>query len=73
VKLSEEQWIADKIPLIIPPTSEKTGFYHNLIVRSLWGLTGNHIRAGLDIYCVGYSFPESDRILKKNLEYSLFK
>jgi hypothetical protein len=45
----------DKVPLVIPPTTGKSGFFNNESVRSEWAAARNGLRADL-VYFVDYFF-----------------
>ena len=47
-------------PLIIPPVAEKSSFYDNTLIKSLWTTFYKAISDADEIYCVGYSLPETD-------------
>ncbi|HJX50499.1 MAG TPA: SIR2 family protein, partial [Candidatus Nanoarchaeia archaeon] len=61
---------SDKYPFIIPPVSEKSSFYRNLTIKSLWRDAKRYLfNAGI-LFFVGYSLPETDltiRLLFKNI------
>lgn len=59
----------DKVPLVIPPTTGKSGFFNNESVRSEWAAARNGLRADL-VYFVGYSFPPSDAMTRFLLQDS---
>jgi len=54
----------DKIPLIIPPVTEKSSFYGNRTVRTLWIDAQRALEEAEEIFCVGYSLPATDLTTK---------
>jgi hypothetical protein len=54
----------DKVPLIVPPTSGKSGFFQNEIVRGQWRLAREALDNADHIYCLGYSMPETDHLMR---------
>jgi len=56
--------LKDKTPLIIPPVSEKSHFYSNQTLRSLWRDARNAMANADEIFCVGYSLPQTDLTTK---------
>jgi len=54
----------DKISLIIPPVAEKSFFYGNLTVRTLWTDARRALEEAEEIFCVGYSLPSTDLTTK---------
>jgi hypothetical protein len=55
---------ADKVPLVIPPTTGKSGFFNNETVRSQWAEALRALRSADTVYFVGYSFPPSDTMIR---------
>jgi len=47
-------------PVIIPPVSNKSGFFRNPEIRSQWKEAERRLSAAHKVYCLGYSMPESD-------------
>lgn len=54
----------DKVPLIIPPTLDKTMFFNNETVRSLWRGAGQALGEAKRVFCLGYSFPLTDMMVQ---------
>ncbi len=54
----------DKIPLIIPPVAEKSRFYGNQTIRTLWTDARSGLEEAEEIFCVGYSLPATDLTTK---------
>ena len=60
--------LSDKVPFIIPPVAEKSRFYANQTIRSLWGKAREYLAQAEEIYCVGYSLPDTDLTVKLLLQ-----
>lgn len=56
--------LQDKVPLIIPPTLNKSTFFKNETVRAMWRIAGLAMRKANNVFCIGYSFPETDMMIK---------
>lgn len=56
-----------KSRLIIPPVSEKSGFYANFLVRALWKSARDALTKAPKVYFIGYSLPETDLITRQLL------
>ncbi len=52
--------IVDKVPLVVPPTNGKSGFFNNETVRSQWRLSLEEMRQADRLFVIGYSFPTTD-------------
>lgn len=50
----------DKVPLIIPPTSSKTGFFNSEFIETQWREAAHAIEDAQRIYFLGYSLPPTD-------------
>ena len=55
---------SDKAPLIVPPVSEKSRFYENRTIRMLWTAAREALALADEVWCVGYSLPETDLTMK---------
>ena len=51
---------ADKETLLIPPVAEKTTYFNNETVRTLWKDAANALQGAARCYIIGYSLPISD-------------
>jgi hypothetical protein len=52
--------LKEKCPLIVPPASDKSGFFQHKDLGSMWFQGGEIIKQANRIICLGYSLPESD-------------
>lgn len=50
----------DLLPLIIPPTGTKGGYYGNRSLRAQWQTAFTALKAAKSLTIIGYSFPPSD-------------
>lgn len=65
-----KEWItADKVPLVVPPTAGKTNFFNNETIRLEWRHAFNSLRDADRIWLVGYSFPETDLLVRFLLQH----
>ena len=62
--------IDGSFPLIIPPVTDKAGYFAHHCIEHLWKRASLSLARAQRIYCVGYSLPETDltiRFLLSNL------
>lgn len=65
-----QPWLShDKVPLIVPPTAGKTGFFENETVQAEWRRAFRSLRQARRIYVAGYSFPPSDLLVRFLLQH----
>lgn len=60
----------DKDTLIIPPVSEKTTYFNNETVRSLWQQASSALEAATRVFVIGYSLPISDLGMRFFLQHA---
>jgi hypothetical protein len=61
----QRPWLLeDKVPLVVPPTSGKTGFFNNETVRLQWRLAHKALQEADRIFVVGYSLPPTDLLTR---------
>jgi hypothetical protein len=61
----QRPWLLeDKVPLVVPPTSGKTGFFNNETVRHQWRLAHQALQEADRIFVVGYSLPPTDLLTR---------
>jgi len=63
-----ERLSKDKLPLIIPPVAEKSGYYDNRTIRILWEDARKALKDADELFCVGYSLPMTDLTTKLFLQ-----
>ncbi len=56
--------VRDKVPLIIPPTLNKTIFFKNETIRIIWQTAGDALKRAHRVFCLGYSFPITDMMIR---------
>lgn len=62
-----ELLVADKVPMVVPPTATKSAFYDNATLRSQWLLAGRALRSAEEVVLIGYSLPASDTVVRSLL------
>ena len=60
--------LSGKCPLIVPPASNKSGFFQHEALRSMWFQAGETIKRANRVICLGYSLPESDLTIAQFLK-----
>ena len=48
------------LPYIVPPVTDKSGFYNNVYLSQLWQYAKDALSIADNIYIIGYSFPKAD-------------
>lgn len=51
-------------PFIVPPVSDKSGFYNHIALKHLWKEASFEVSMADEIYIIGYSFPQSDASIR---------
>lgn len=54
----------DKVPLIVPPTLHKETFFKNEFVKTQWRSSFENLSKCGEIFCLGYSLPKSDLMMR---------
>ena len=62
--LAGAEKVGDSFPLIIPPVTEKSGYFAHHSVQYLWKRAGDALAAAKRIFCVGYSLPTTDLTIR---------
>ena len=62
------QLLVDKTQMIIPPVAEKSRFYSNQTIRSLWWAAREAMQRASQMFFVGYSLPPTDLSTKMMLK-----
>ncbi len=60
----------DKVPLIVPPTTEKVSYFQHETLRQVWLGASQALAAASSVYCVGYSLPTTDLGVRFFLHHS---
>ncbi len=54
----------DKVPLIVPPTSQKSPYFANETLNTQWSAAASSLSNATDIFFLGYSLPETDQMVR---------
>ena len=67
---NEDQSSAGLRTCIVPPVMDKSAFYKNAVLRSLWEIAERKLQEAKNIYIIGFSFPifVSIGVKKKQVE-----
>jgi hypothetical protein len=60
-----------KVPMIVPPTTTKTGYFDNPVIRHLWHGAYRALQAADNVFVIGYSVPPADTLVRWMLASSL--
>ena len=52
--------VSDKVPLIVPPTTEKVGFFQHESLKRIWSQALSSLRTAGKLFIIGYSLPMTD-------------
>ena len=52
--------VRDKVPLIVPPTTEKVGFFQHESLKRIWTQALSSLRVATRLFIIGYSLPMTD-------------
>jgi hypothetical protein len=63
--------LRDKVPLVVPPTSGKSTFFNNEILRGQWTDAFDRLAAANRIFVIGYSLPPTDELMNNLLRTSV--
>jgi len=56
--------VEDSSPLLIPPVTEKAGYFAHHCIQHLWKRASQALGAARRIYCIGYSLPTTDLTIR---------
>jgi hypothetical protein len=54
--------VPDKVPLVLPPATDKSLWLNNEILRGQWLTLGDRLRMADRVISVGYSLPQTDTL-----------
>ena len=57
---NSKQAVSDKTPLIVPPTTEKVGFFQHESLKRIWTQALSSLREATRLFIIGYSLPMTD-------------
>jgi hypothetical protein len=60
-----------KVPLIVPPTTGKSSYFENPIIRFLWRDAFAALAAAPRVFVIGYSLPQADLLVRSLLGMAL--
>jgi hypothetical protein len=60
VAVGDRERVEESFPLLIPPVTEKTGYFAHHCIRHLWKRASHVLGAAKRIYCLGHSLPTTD-------------
>ncbi len=69
VELDSREAASDKVPLIVPPTTEKVSYFQHETIRQIWARAGLSLMTPDRVFCIGYSLPETDLSLRFFLQH----
>ena len=52
--------VSDKVPLIVPPTTEKVGFFQHESLKRIWTQALSSLCTATRLFIIGYSLPMTD-------------
>jgi hypothetical protein len=64
---SIEVAVPGKVPVIVPPTTTKSGFFSNGIIREIWHGAYRALRGAGRVFVLGYSLPPADLVVQSLL------
>ena len=56
----ENEAVSDKVPLIVPPTTEKVRFFQHESLKRIWARAASSLSAATDLIVIGYSLSMTD-------------
>jgi len=65
-----QRYVIDKVPYLVPPTTEKSSLFRHETLRSIWSTAAGAIREATNVYALGYSFPLTDLGMSFLLKYN---
>ena len=57
---NSKQEVSDKVTLIVPPTTEKVGFFQHESLKRIWTQALSSLRTATRLFIIGYSLPMTD-------------
>lgn len=56
--------VGDSFPLLIPPVTEKAGYFAHHCIQHLWKRASQALGAAKRVFCIGYSLPATDLTMR---------
>jgi hypothetical protein len=69
--VEDDDLLRDKVPLVVPPTSGKSTFFNNEILRGQWADAHERITNAERVFLIGYSLPPTDEMMRNLLRTAL--
>jgi hypothetical protein len=66
-QIETEEYLSDKVPLLVPPVMEKVSYFQHETIRTIWGKASKAIQSANRLICMGY-LPETDLSFRFFLE-----
>ena len=66
----EKSAVDDKVPFIVPPTSEKVRFFQHESLKRIWSRASIALKEASNLYVLGYSLPQTDLAVRLFLHES---
>jgi hypothetical protein len=60
IELQARRASSDKVPLIVPPTTEKVAYFQHETIRQIWLRASAALQSADRVFCIGYSLPTTD-------------
>ena len=60
VEKDSKEAVSDKVPLIVPPMTEKIGFFQHESLKRIWTQALSSLRTAGRLFIIGYSLPMTD-------------
>ncbi|MCY4087747.1 MAG: hypothetical protein OXG37_12925 [Actinomycetia bacterium] len=67
IRSREQEAVSDKVPLIVPPTIEKSRFFRHESLRRTWAHAATLLSEANRVFAVGYSLPITDLAFRQFL------
>ena len=64
---ADNREVPGKLPVIVPPTTTKSGFFSNGIIRAIWRGAYEALRRADRVFVLGYSLPPADLVVQSLL------
>ena len=63
-ELPQQEAVSDKVPLIVPPTTEKVRFFQHESLKRIWTRALDSISQATRLFVLGYSLPMTDLAIR---------
>ena len=69
-EVKQMEWASTMQPLIVPPLAEKSAYFQHNVIRGIWGNAANALLTADRVFCLGYSLPATDTMVRFLLQSS---